>query len=395
MPRINMSEYISVEETAAEEITVEATPLEVTHSFEQLELAEDEVMTLESVVASLEAIEAEVTASLEAETLTPQAVRFVNLALAANGGQLGLEAEQFVSLESAEDATVSVEGIQDTIKKIWQAIKQAIAKAVTALQDFFAKLMGGVKKLRADNKDLIKAVGDLKEEDMPKEMTIANGQALALGGEVTQAGIAEGFKVSKQYGDTLFGTYATEATGFYKFITTTIKGIDELSAEELEALDPEIGKATEKASAVMGAATVGKGVMIGDKRGQVSFTTPPSIGHNVNARHVEGSVTIPTPSKEELISQLKAIDEILALIETKRDAIKKLNDSRVAASKETDKLVQAASSGKVNELVTGARVNIIMRAVNKNLGNVISAYCAFNFTSARVFQKAVAGVVKA
>lgn len=141
----------------------ELPPVETaTYPEDQLQTAEvdqpnEDSATLETIAAGLESLLKGIEAC-GAAGLDEQGKRFSRIALDNARRTVGMDTTGFISLESI--STVSMEAeITETLKKMWQAIKEAVAKAWKALLNFIdrhinslAGIQHALPKLEADFK---------------------------------------------------------------------------------------------------------------------------------------------------------------------------------------------------------------------------------------------------
>lgn len=404
MSRDNLTQYFqsqpSLEDFSEQEISVEAMDhldTSLSLSFEQVQVADDEVLTLEDAAAGLETIGSNVEASLEANTLDEQSLKFANLGLEAYGVQLGFERGSFIGLESAEgeefDSKVSVglEGIKETVQKIWRAIKTAVQKAIRAVQDFFAKIWGGVKKLQKINDELLKEVKGLEGE--PKEKISVSGvSSLIYDGRVTEKSIVQGLEASKKYGDAIFGGYTEQATDFFLAMArhyTNDKLIKSDKPEDAATLEKDAEERMDKAMKTLNSLAGGKEKMIGGYGFDTIQQGPPKLVRGDQNKDAGETAEIETPNVAALTRMLEHTATLLELIDKKKEAVKKLGEGRKEALKSADKFAEQASSGKLGQAWAGARINVSLRIVNTNLGNLLTQYTAYTFSSVRAVHKLV------
>lgn len=125
---------------------------------------EEAVEELEEVKAGLESIVAELETAVRDGGLNGQAAQFLQLGVEAYTVRLGLETRMIPSLESFGGATdklaatkVSMEGIKETIRNIWEAILRTIRRIRAMLKNFFIRVFSAAPKVRARAEQIKKA----------------------------------------------------------------------------------------------------------------------------------------------------------------------------------------------------------------------------------------------
>lgn len=121
-PTAPIGEMVEAVETQGEEIE---------QAQSDIETAEEAVQTLESLVLAFESVAGDRTA-LEKHLFVGHVTTLY--------AQMGLAKPAQVSLESADDVSLSMEGFKETAKKIWEAIKAAWDKLVKMVKDWWAKV---------------------------------------------------------------------------------------------------------------------------------------------------------------------------------------------------------------------------------------------------------------
>ena len=149
-------ELFDTELVVSPDDTVEQEIAETAEAYAESEQGSDDVTELGDISEGLESIVASMEAAMEDGGLSPQAALFMQHAVNGYTRRLGLDAASITpSMESfggasgqAAATTISMEGVGETLKKIWVAIKNAVSKAIQAVRNFFAKIFGGVAKLK-------------------------------------------------------------------------------------------------------------------------------------------------------------------------------------------------------------------------------------------------------
>lgn len=368
-------------------------------SLEQEEL-ESAAMTMESVALSLEEAIADETGLSRREAAahrqTIQAVLGDALPMpVASLESFGGDSERF-------DATqLSLEGIKDTIMKIWNAIKRAVANAIRAVADFFAKLFGGAKKLREKAEATLKKVEDAEREGKTLEgdkVEDAKGlDRIHYMGKTGMVDIAKGMKAMTDQLVTTTEAQAEAAAKFYKELAKGIKDRKE-NADLAEAAANSSGYTKSTTKSVKTGA-----VLPGGK--QVQVTTNKSFdGSKTDGERNEGGIPSiklidvsknNTPSEKfatgvklgDLKSGLNTIIALLKKMEDAKKAREALKDAREDVVKESENLAKDAEklADKAEGYWTQARISTTLRLANMDLNSNISRQDAFIFGYARGF----------
>ena len=393
MARALLKNYLGLEGQG--EVTVNNE--ELFAAFEQVDQAQqvvDEVETdidsLEASSQGLESIVEDLQASLENGGLDTTAAAFAEHAVTAHVQPLGLEGHSIVpSLESFGGYTgreastqVSIEGISDTIKKIWAAIKAAVQKAIKAVADFFAKIFGGidkvVKKLEDEKKELKKMVNT--HEVKPKaEVTIPHSETLRFNGKLDYSSVTTGIQrltglINKVMSEGKGGGIGA-AKGLIENTMDVIEKAkdaksDEGLADSLQLLvdgHDLVTKTYEKLET---------DIVTGDKVYQVVTETDkmPDVTFKLSSKAQPVKDTekkqepYPLPSMvnivENTISALKDADK-------EKDKIKKLNDAREKAVKVADKAVEDEDKNAVYNVWEKAKSRAILKATQYDIAKPI------------------------
>lgn len=167
---------------------------------EEVALAEEEeeakteaevIDELETAAATLESIALSLEAHAQEGGIDPMAAVYLTHALNGVYDRIGLRnttpaLESFGggSSDRLAATTISVEEIKENIKKVLQAIKAAVVKAVQSMLDFFAKVMGGFEKVTARVETLKKKIGELSGKKAEGKISSAVLARLSVGGKV-------------------------------------------------------------------------------------------------------------------------------------------------------------------------------------------------------------------
>tara|TARA_B100000700_G_scaffold288181_1_gene344447 strand:+ start:9449 stop:10759 length:1311 start_codon:yes stop_codon:yes gene_type:complete len=149
-----------------------------------VEHADGDVNELMEIAAGLESICGAASATIPEGGLKRSGAAMLHVAVEGYANRLGLEEsfvpgiESFGSEGEAITATqVSVEGIKETIQRVWEAVKAAVLKAIEAVKAWFAKFFINAEKIKA-RAEAIKAGVKDKTGDA-KESKVSVGSAVA------------------------------------------------------------------------------------------------------------------------------------------------------------------------------------------------------------------------
>ena len=150
--------------------SMEAISCDVEEAYSELK---DDIVAIDAVTSSYEELD-EILTDLEvsSESLTSETSvlisRQVRNALKPFGGALGspVPSQECFSdeTEAERNTTVSAEGLKDTLKSIWQTIKNLVIRAVAAVMNFFSKLFQGWKKIQARAEAIQTSIAGLSKD---------------------------------------------------------------------------------------------------------------------------------------------------------------------------------------------------------------------------------------
>ena len=170
----------------ADAAEMEADAAEIAADDEQIEELEEAQETLESYLIAMESAQ-------KNGGLTDDAAQIMAIGLESIMGKYGYDAQEvgMASLESWGDnrsnkTTVSMEGIRDTLRTIWEAIVKKIKELFKKITDFYHKNIGGAARLKRRAEGIRKKAK--KERGTPKDKTITPGlfRSLNLAGKVPE-----------------------------------------------------------------------------------------------------------------------------------------------------------------------------------------------------------------
>lgn len=170
--------YIDQKVLEAKEAEAEATNSDAT------------ITRLMDIAEGLEAIALGIEAH-RVNGLSQEAAFYANVAIGIHAKNLGLEGfkdprlgmESFVGSKAGHSTRVTLEGLNETIKKIWETIKEAVAKFAKAVAEFINKLMDVSPKLATKAQDIAhkasaggtETKGSIKAESLASKLAV-NGK---------------------------------------------------------------------------------------------------------------------------------------------------------------------------------------------------------------------------
>jgi len=202
-----------IEETGADSLEADLT--EVEEAGGEAEADQTNVEQLEDTAEALESIALSLEADAKNGGLDPVAARYAQRAIDFALRPLGPSAkfthaslESFGGDSSKQSATLSMEAdVKAWLKKVWEAIKRAIAKVRDSIKKLFIKLFAAAPKLKRRAEALQTTAKGLEGEPKEKQLTIAGNIAsgLAVGKKVE--GLGDTAKSLRAQGDWLFDDF--------------------------------------------------------------------------------------------------------------------------------------------------------------------------------------------
>lgn len=399
--------FISMEDESTNETelvvaaddTIEIEIADAAEAGAEAEEQADNVEELGEITEGLESILISMESAMQDGGLNPQAALFMQHAVQAHVGRLGMSASDVTpSMESfggasgqAAATTISMEGIGDTIKKIWLAIKNAISKAIQAVKNFFAKIFGGVAKLKSRADSLTKAVNELEAFNGEK-IRVPNANTLRYKGKADVASITSGLNGTLNAVSGITSELLDGADNFYNQAIDNILAKGDLNSDKKADLDVMLATASQKwntiATKVSNVSHVFSGDSVFRQDSAAGATddkvlTIPKLIKGFGFKDLDDSATeIAAPSKSELLSVLAATGKILAQLENRKKDLESLTKKREEASKKTDQKVEGWAN-KIKTSAHHAASTMIMRFVNKDLTRPVNAVYAHGFNVAR------------
>lgn len=325
----DVSEELTDEQVdAVADETPETEVTDVVESEQEVDAADTASDELEDAAEGLEALRASMESSLAAGGLTKEAARFANIAANSYTKRLGLSSSIMPSMESfgasdrLEATKISMEGIGETLKKIWEAIKSLAQRVWNAIVNFFKSIFGAAERLERRAKALDKLAGKLTGDAKKSKITVSARLAsrIALGDKVDAS--ANGAKDLVKAIETCakFDLENNQATAkfveeFRGLMGKTAKIAD--GAEWLKARAPKMVEGLVKRSTSGVNAVWATAVVPGNVSFQVSVrqddNTVSSVDRVPTGKSIEKDVEVDTLKPDDISKVAKAALDIVSI----------------------------------------------------------------------------------
>lgn len=386
---------ISADDTLEQEI------FDVSDAAGEVESNGDDVDQLEEIQDGLESICVSLEAAVADGGLDPKAALYMHHAVGAYTRRLGLEGTSVVaSLESfggtssrAGSTTISLESVKETIKKVWQAIKNGVAKAIEAIKNFFAKIFTSVDKLQDRAASIIKRAKAVGGTTIEGKIKLTGASQLAYNGKTDTKSVISGLSATLELIQDGWSDLANGADKYYEQwgallgSGATQKAMDEAAIEKAvreadESFTVIAAKVTARTKEISGGyylTASGAGSAAGGSEEDNTKTTvtvgrkKPSVNETVE---VEASLR----DAEEIAT---IVDSILENIKARKGYMEKLNKARDSAIKKVDSFVDTAEKSALGKGWTQAKVRLGMRKATKDLTRPLASITSNSFNVSR------------
>ena len=379
--------------------SMEAACLEVEEAYQEVATVEQDLTDLEDIEGGLESVVESLEAALEQGGLDATSAQFAHHAVGAYTERLGIEsADLLPGLESfggdsgrQSATTVSLESVGETLKKIWNAIKAAVEKAIKAVTDFFAKIFGGVSKIEGRIDALKKEVAEAKKKELSDKAKIKVGSAnsLQLGGKVDAGALTKGMSNLVDVNKNVFGNAVKDAEEAYKTQATEItklKDKDDEGAAEA-AQKAILDKANDVIKAVLktqGTILPGdKTFVTEDKTDGEKESSSVSLQTAKNAKAFAGSNEIDALTVAQMEGLLKDAEEAIKHLKDSKDTIEKVKKARQDAMDAAKKVVDDSDRGRVGKVWTKGKAQWTLRSTQRDLLRPVTQLASHNFSVLR------------
>lgn len=393
---LESEEVAMPQDDTAAELELETVDGEIAGADREMERAEMEQEELEAAAETLESIQVSLESAIADDSgLTRREAQAYQTAYkAAIGTALPspiLSLESFGGDSERLQATqMSLEGVGDTLKKLWEAIKRAVANAMRAVSDFFAKLFGGAKKLRERAEEVLKKLEEkkaAKEELEGGKLKAPKGlDRIHVKGGVQVSDIKGGVSLVKTNVIAGLADVVNGAEGFYKTLAASIKNRKEAKAAMTAALDSTgyekaVGKITSYTQPLPGGKQLRATITGGedDKTETVSVPKIKLVDTPNNRTPKEADIT--GVKLDDLIAMAKEAVALAKGIEDSKKTRENLSKQRQEVVKETEGLAKDAEKliEKAEGTWTQVKISAALRLANMDLNTAISRVDAYVF----------------
>lgn len=379
--------------------SMEAACLDVEEAYQEVATVEQDLSDLEDIEAGLESVVESLEAALEQGGLDATAAQFAHHAVGAYTERLGLEATDLLpGLESfggdsgrQSATTVSLESVGETLKKIWNAIKAAVEKAIKAVTDFFAKIFGGVAKLEQRIDALEKEVNDLgnKTRKDKAKVKVGSANSIQYGGKVDANALSSGMSNLVATNEETFGNLLDAAADAYKEKAdqiTKLKDKDEDAAAEAaqKAILDSQEKVVKSAQKFQGKILPGDKVLtatVKEDGDDKSFKM--GIDSAKGAKAFSGSNEIDALTEAQMKGLLADAKKAVKAIKDSKDGIEKVKKARKDAMDAAKKVVDDSDRGRVGKVWTKGRAQWALRSTQRDLLRPVTQLASHNFSVLR------------
>lgn len=371
---VNLSEDpLNEEEKGIDEAAEEAT------------LDTEAVEELDETQVALEGFADEVQYNYDNGGMSPSTARMLARGLEFHYSRLNIDKaapslESFASVHSRREQTrVSLEDIKETAKNVWQALKNAILKAIKSMMDFFAKIAGGFKQLKERATKVKEAASNLNS-DKEGDIKLASASYISMDGKVDAGTIVTSAEKIGKLADYVLGEMGDTAV---KLVDGAAALLQKNSAPEVNETDvteglgalvelatPMVTYMGNKENTVLsgGYAVQMEAVKMTEaaERTLAVFT----IKKADDAKSVAEDSSIKALSKDEIIKVSDAIVKLVDAVEKKNDVVGKVKDSVEKFISAIDAADKKAGKGAGRRLLNRAAMKIAAPKTTAIFGQV-------------------------
>jgi Holliday junction resolvase RusA-like endonuclease len=386
-------------------LAFESASLEIAEAAHEMEMMDYQQEELEHAHASLESI------AVSLEGLVANDERGLDR-VAAEGYRHAISAivgdalpNPVSSLESfggesecAEATQISLEGIKDTVKKIWEAIKRAVSNAIKATSDFLAKLFGGVAKMEKRVEDLkkqLKEAQDNKHTVKEGEFKLPGAGRLELDGSINERALEQGMSMVNDITLTTIDETQKAAESIYKEISDFYKKGGK--PDDLDDVSKLAGGAISKIKTkAVGSLLPGGKTFVteGTKEDGAPGKATIKVSDHPSAKNFDGSTKVDVPSLATIGKMLDSAEKAakhLSKAKKDRDNLKKVREN---VMDEAEKWSKDAEKGKLSEMWTEGKVSVALRMAQSSLFSNIGQMDGYVFSYNRALVAAADAALK-
>lgn len=350
---------------------------------------------LERAEVSLESIASAMTAAAGEEGLSRETAEAYRLAIGSVVGEAlpnpVMSLESFGGGDSSriEATELTMEAMKDTLKKIWDGIRRAIANAITAVSNFFAKLFGSLTKLKERAKAAQDKADQLKKdkaEAKEGDFTVPYASRLHLGGKIDEKTLNDGIKVVNDVLVAPSDDIVKAGEEYYKQVADAYTKPEQLEEAVKAAISSGKGRITKVVSTSSTAELPGgKAFMTteSESEGEVTAVPVPKLTDYAKSVDFNGKADIKTPSLDWASKTAGAMMKLVEHLEGEKKAVEGLKKAREEVVKGADELVKKSDSGKLGEGVTKAQVRMAMYAANRDFNSALGKLNGYIFNYVR------------
>lgn len=175
------------------EMTPEADEVEINEDASEIEADNEVIDEMAEATEALESMYLAMESSQADGGLTPEAARFAALGIEAIVGKYGATAKDVgVSLEAFNDnrsvaTTVSMEGIVETLKSLWETIVKKFHEMIKKIVDFFQKTIAAAPRIKRRAEAIRKKARSTNGSPKDKEISTGLFRSLNIQGKAPSA----------------------------------------------------------------------------------------------------------------------------------------------------------------------------------------------------------------
>jgi hypothetical protein len=389
---------IPVVNPEAEE-TVDSEVMEVTEAEGEVKEQEEAVDQLEEAAATLESIYQSVQASLENGGLSAESAVYLNHAVSATLRSVGVDRQVLPSLESFGGATgklqatkVSLEGIGDWLKTLWQAIKNAVLKAIAWVKDLFAKIFGGLDKIEDRAKKLKEEANKMKSEKPKDKITFRSVSKLHTTGKANAGDFQNGLDILANYIDDLGNVIPDLVAKNSKLRAESMAKLQSSkSAEEANLVYQALSGVTKSEDDVIIKAVKDKAVLSGGVSIKTSVPDSDQGGAEMSLvpaqkwGQIAEDAEMEPLDKPAVIKMLDTVEKLGKSIKARKEAIKKAEDATEAAVKNYEKVVEVLDKdkGSIKSFIDESKTKLALRSIRRRHLSFLGSLTSHAFTASR------------
>ena len=381
--------------------SMEAAMLDIQEAYQEVTALEQDQDELEEIAEGLEAIVESMEASMDQGGLDPIAAQFAHHAVNAYTERLGFESEQVLPAleafggDSGREAstTVSMEGVGEQLKKIWNAIRAVIEKAIAAVKAFFAKIFGGIGKFESRIDSLKKDLNEKKSWTVKKETKFSppSPNVLMYNGKADIKSVDDGITNLNLAIEDMYNVGLKGASEYYAKVGTIF---GDKSADDEKAANAKLMELGEKQAIILklgskiqntrfsGDKALVMNVKGGSENEDSKATNAPSFSISSAAgggKAYSGGSEIAVPSISELTGFVNQLETFVSSIKKKKSEIEKIETARKAAMDAGKKLVEESDRGRVGKMWATAKGRSLLNSAKADYVRPITLLTGYGF----------------